>query len=367
MSGNTENLFAKIAFKGKRFTGGRLPLEIVGDLSTYREIIVGIAKARWKQKNPSRKQLPRGFDNYMALFLTDVTDGSACAHIEYDFSDFEAEQIFQDAQRVFVESVNAANDNGSLGHIPVSLFPKFARMGKRLEASEHLEFFTSSDWNNPVIFSNQTKENLSHLLNIEYEKTTDGFGIVTGCEEKKAVVSILCELGVIEFPVSQNAIRTDFDGRIGEVVEFSFDGAFRADRSFKKIIKPHYVDFVEDGADYERLSARLESFADLAPGWMDGEGSPPSQLAINAARDVARFLCATYTGIRAYPMLSGGVQLEFETDDRQRDISMEFDDEGGVELVLLHDDGREVEKAYASVDSQLLRDTMILSGDQIFE
>jgi hypothetical protein len=360
--------FAKIAFKGNRFSGGHLPLEVVGDLSTYREIIVGIAKSLWKEKNPERKRLPKGFDSLLSLALTDVSEGSAVAHIERErlveplpFPDAEYADLFDESQNLFIEGIVAANENGTLARIPGDLFHKVGKMGKRLRAGEVIEFAPHGNWDSSVSFSNKTKENLSSLLHIDFEKTFEGFGIVTGSEERSSQVFVLSEIGAVKYEVEGGLIRQRFDGRIGEIVEFSFDALVDSKRHLKRFLKGHYIELIDDGPDVGRITERIGKFVSMSSGWLDGEGEKISRQASQTALDVIRFLNASYDGIAVYPMLEGGIQIEFETEDWSAELA--FSSEGPVELVVASLlDEKDFFNQYEDLNSVLLSDLMNLNG-----
>lgn len=59
----------------------------------------------------------------------------------------------------------------------------------------------------------------------------------------------------------------------------------------------------------DRISRRIDSLAALEPGWLDGQGLPPTSQAVACARRVAPGL--PEAGI--FPRLDGGISLESET------------------------------------------------------
>jgi hypothetical protein len=50
----------------------------------------------------------------------------------------------------------------------------------------------------------------------------------------------------------------------------------------------------------------------LEPGWLDGEGLPPTGQALKAAGRIATALPADADPVRAYPTPEGGIELEWD-------------------------------------------------------
>ena len=74
------------------------------------------------------------------------------------------------------------------------------------------------------------------------------------------------------------------------------------------------------------LSARLDELRTLEPGWLDGEGLPPTPAALATALGMARYRRASgWPDPHVYPTSEGGLQLEWGLDDALPGASVEID------------------------------------------
>lgn len=332
MAPDKRRRFAEISFKGSRFDGGVLPLDVLGELVTFRSIIMEIAKSVWREQHPTRKRLPKGFEDYFQLSFVDVHEGSAVAEISREtqdltplFPDGDIYDIFDKAQSIFLKGIAIANTDGSLGEIPEELTGKLANLGKRIQPKEALEFRStgSAFEDGAAILTQKTRELIFRRAGQSFEKIVEGFGILRGTNESKSCITVLSELGEFDFEVPLQSVRLKFDGKIGEVVEFSVEATIGADGLAKKIASVHYVDIVEEGDDVPRIIRRLEDFSLLQKGWLDGVGEPISSAACRQARDLARFINSIYSDLAVFPTPEGGVRFEWA--DELVDISVEIE------------------------------------------
>jgi len=172
---------------------------------------------------------------------------------------------------------------------------------------------------------------------------------------------VLSEIGAVKFEVDGGLIRQRFDGRIGEIVDFSFDALVDSNRHLKRFLKGHYIELIDDGPDVERTAARLKNFSSMPAGWLDGEGERVTEQTTQKALDVIRFLNATYDGITVYPTIDGGVQIEFESDEWSAELA--FSSEGPIELIVASlVDEKDFINQYEELNATLLSDLMNLNG-----
>ena len=69
--------FMKLEFQGKRFTGGEMPLDTLRDLTALKEMIIEVAKWKFREDNPGRTRSPRGFAQRIDLKMVRIEEGSA--------------------------------------------------------------------------------------------------------------------------------------------------------------------------------------------------------------------------------------------------------------------------------------------------
>ena len=52
----------ELRYVGARFDRHRLPLDVLPDLSAFRDLLVSYVKAGWRATNEKRVRLPKGFE-----------------------------------------------------------------------------------------------------------------------------------------------------------------------------------------------------------------------------------------------------------------------------------------------------------------
>lgn len=172
------------AFKGERFDGGALDVEVAPELSAYRELIIDVAKHLWSRDNSERQRLPRHFEGRFQLRLTALDRGSAVAtlsrNVNHDkqLSLIEKQDVFVRAMRLVEESVNAANRGEALPSLfPRSALAKFRRWGSSLSQNECVEL-RSADGQALATYGTTARANLIDRIDTSYETEADESGYV---------------------------------------------------------------------------------------------------------------------------------------------------------------------------------------------
>lgn len=75
--------FTKPIFHGRRFDAHTLPLSAVKALQAYSEAIQAIAKAKWREENPQRERVPKGFADF-ELAIADIDRHAGCVGVVLD-------------------------------------------------------------------------------------------------------------------------------------------------------------------------------------------------------------------------------------------------------------------------------------------
>jgi hypothetical protein len=63
-----------LRYVGARFEGHRLPLDVLPDLSAFRDLLVSYVKAEWRAAHTERDRLPKGFEKSIAFDLVEIRD-----------------------------------------------------------------------------------------------------------------------------------------------------------------------------------------------------------------------------------------------------------------------------------------------------
>ena len=117
---------------GPRFDDGKIPLEMLADLSVLREMVIEVAKWRYLETNPDRRRSPKGFADGISITLAGVEKGSATPIIDVEFNppqDTRAPQFkempglfepyFIEARDAIIDANAAAeSDNVATDHLP---------------------------------------------------------------------------------------------------------------------------------------------------------------------------------------------------------------------------------------------------------
>lgn len=364
--------FIEIAYRGARFSGGRLPVEVLSDLSTYQEMLIDIAKQIWKENNLNRTRIPKHFGQYFQLTFSEVTNGSAVAHLpreDFDLSPLFGQDhiidIFDLAQERLLDAIDCANSGNKIESLSENFMPKFNNFGRSLEDNEKMVFIPRSHASRTrkhnVYYTKKTRENILSSAGLLVDQKINGFGIIRGVSESKPAVTVLCELGEFEYKIPKSQVREVYDGKIGDIVEFSIEASIKDRKHIKKVLNFYSMDPIEYGADVERIEERLDSIRRLKKGWLDGIGLPVSDDVISTALDLVKFLNSVYADIRVYPQENGGVQIEFE--HHLLDVSYELSPSGNILAHLYSSkNDKSVEKLYRSINAEILRDAMNLEG-----
>ena len=161
---------------GGRFEYGGIPLEFLGDLAPFRELVLEVAKWRFKEDRGMRR-VPNGFTKSLSVKFTGLEAGSATPVISVyadqtlrGISRYEryAEQYAIKAGASIVKTIAAAergfspHNNGYLQ--PSHLF-FFDRIGRNLCSDEFIRISTPSV-DQTAYFDQETRNT---LLNIAHE------------------------------------------------------------------------------------------------------------------------------------------------------------------------------------------------------
>jgi hypothetical protein len=134
--------FLKPRLVGERFSGHAVPLEVLKDFAALQEMLVEVAKWKFREKHPSRERVPRNFGKDIELQLAGVEEGSVVLAIVLSFSSLfppENATYFESARGEIVESI-AQSAEGRTPHLPPALLSYFDRFGRSLRSGESIEF-----------------------------------------------------------------------------------------------------------------------------------------------------------------------------------------------------------------------------------
>jgi hypothetical protein len=313
--------------RGGRYEESGFPLEALPELARYERLVQDVARSLWKEGNPDRQRLPRGFGDRMRLRLIDVEPGSTVpvlsrpGDLSVDssstFSSRSEADVFDDAVRIVEDTFSAiAADKEFPPSLPLDLLPEFVRFGSTFRANERAEFskdgevYTYNQGSRRTLLSRTTVQNYpvegsiaGRVTSLDAERqqfrlTTLNGEIIPGNYENRSLTSDL---------------RAVLDSRShAQVVRLEGTFSIRGSNAVAEIQDVIYLELFE--VPGTKWSDRLIEIASLPRGWLGEEqGLEVAFPALDFARDLLREITdklAASPGI--FPTPDGGVQLEWQ-------------------------------------------------------
>ncbi len=336
-----------LKYVGARFAGRRMPLDVLGDLAAFRDLLVSYAAAEWRVDHAERERLPKNFEKSISFDLVDIEDGSAMPRIEWYRGTIQQQlPEVRDELEILVdrsyEKVLALFDHATGPAAALELTPDniraLKRFGSNLLPEEKIEFPGSTGDDGNVVYLNKyRREWLITRGGDSYKRRFDGTGRLLGCSvdvtETNGTIKVdTYEYGAIEVPVSVERVRADFDGSILSEVFFRLHVELDNNDAFRSVVDVFDVDVITPKvmADMTVCRERISSLRSLSDGWHDGSGKAPThEAAATATRLVSRKpdMAGSY---RIFPTRAGGLLIEFVRDGW--DYSIEIGASGKLEI-----------------------------------
>ncbi|WQO64211.1 hypothetical protein U8C40_13680 [Sinorhizobium medicae] len=363
MDADTATLF-KLRYVGSRFSGARLPLDVLGDLPAFRDLIAAFAEDRWRELNPDRKRVPKGFSEILTFALTRIEDGSAMPNISWgSLADQQSLPGLPLAHSDLVihsyEQVVAMFEQVAQDKYPSTLSPPYLRalnrFGAALKDGEKIEFPDSRDRHGNVVYldSDRRKKLITHVKD-SYEKRVEGTGRLIANFEDGVLGVRTDEFGDIRIHVGQETVTSTFDGNLGASVFFDLVLELDYNDRYKGVSRIEDIHLVDEdlGASLSKCRDRLLEIGRLEAGWHDGEGTEIDPSVIDQANLFAARRPRFSPDYRIYPTLTGGVLFEFII--KEWDFSVEFNSDGTVELygVEVNGAGELEPRTFTSADGE---------------
>lgn len=345
---------------GDRFHDHAIPLEVLKDLSVLEELIVEVAKWHYKQDNPERKRIPKGFADEISLKVTGIDEGSAIPKIVLAIAatssslfPVDHREYFEKARASIVEAVDSAEKQLPLtGVLSDNHLAYFDRIGRSLRDGESLEL-NYPDTSRPARLNKATRRYLTLAAS-----STQGYteevrirGRVFEADQEKEQFNLrLMDGSRIPAPIQPEHLDTILDAfhTFKKGSRVVIDGVGRYERRSSRLIKLESVEHISVLDDMD-IGARLEEFKLLKNGWLEGKGRAPKSEHLDWLTEALESsypddLPSPYL----YPTPEGGVQAEWTNGDLEASLeidlgkrsavwhrlNMETDDELQAELDL---------------------------------
>lgn len=368
----TDTINFLLRYVGARFDKHRLPLDVLPDLSAFRDLLVSLVKAEWRATHEERVRLPKGFEKSIAFDLASIGVGSAVPKLEWDretaqllLPDFKDElaSLVENAYAKVIQLIDGANDNlPSPGLLPESI-RALNRFGSGLLEDEKIEFLGSEGKDGRVVYLNSDRrKRLITRGRDSYEARFENIGKLLGSEKDSNGISgwIVVNTeqhGTIQIPVPPERVKEEFDGSMDDDVQFRLTIELDNKDVFKRVVHVFDVDLIDAAlvANLARCRKRIASMAELIDGWHDGDGKAVTLKAIGVAEKLISARPMLAGSYHIYPTDIGGVLLEFVQSGW--DYSVEATPEGGIEIygVQVEGPGDLDIREFSSIDEEALK------------
>ncbi len=346
-----------------------MPVEALVELSQYRELVLGVARAQFLREHPERQRAPRGFFDRLQLRLRTVEEGSAVPVLER-VAPPGALIAFDDEFTRARDAIEDAVAAAETGELPPDGFPPealvlFNRFGQTLGPGEAIELRRGSAATGPH-YTAETRRTLVLSQGRTYQEELYGIGWISEVDGNGMSCRIRLRMGPTT-PVSAPLDEVTFgpakdvlepNGE-GPPVRVSGVGVFDAQGRLIRFDSIREVNVLDDPEDLVSLDDRLDELALLNEGWLDGEGVRPDALVLERARGMlADLLTFEVPRPRVFATLEGGVQAEWTVDDHE--ISVAFEPDGKLYAVSVNLASGQAEEPELTTDdpaqiAQLLR------------
>lgn len=272
---------------GERFSGHRIPLEILSDFDAFNDLFYEVAKTEFLNANKSRRRVPKRFKEDAKLFLTDINDGSAKLVICFAFASslFFApyKECFEQARFRILKAIESAEQNTDItSFLSKEQLTYFHYFGKNLKNDESIEFCLND--NEKVHLNKETRLKLILASSDkEYAEETAISGYVKQVDEEERTFVFKTKNGLnIVAPINnlyetlilELLARYDYQDSLAL---FRGIGIFTKNNEIRRFGS---LDSVES-IDPLDTTERLKDLELLEDGWFDGEGKSLSSVGLS--------------------------------------------------------------------------------------
>ena len=360
----------RLKYKGARFDGARLPVDVLSDLPAFRDLLVAYAKDQFRNAN-AKQRVPKGFDKGLSFDLIGVENGSAVPVLSWNrnlaqanlpgIAD-EVENIVDASYGKVVRLLDDAGRNVFPKSLPAEYVRALNRLGSGLRDHERIEFDGATGKDGQVVYlDNHRRKALITRVRETYQSRLEGTGILRGMYVDSDGSGFLevdtTDYGLIKIYLERDRIKEEFNGSLELSVQFDLQAELDNGDKLVSIVEVFDIVVIDAQreASLERCRARLGGFRDLEPGWHDGDGEAIGSAAFAAADRFLSKRPALAGAYKIYPTSEGGILFEFEHGEWA--WSVELAASGAVEFYGVQIDGEsELEpQGFPAMDDEFLR------------
>ncbi len=311
--------FVKPKLEGERFKEHSIPLELLKDFAALEEMLVEVAKWKFRQQFPERRRGLRNFAQDIELHLAQVEEGSAIPAIVLAFSTLFPPQnavYFERARTEIIEAIASAS-RGQVPDLPPNLLSYFDRFGRGLRENEAMVFTRANG--DSVSLTPEVRKRLIHSAQVpQWTEEVSLRGRVAEMDQARGSFELELRDGTkLKAPLGEQhraALLEAFDAYRSGNYYILVQAIAIKDRAnhLKEIQTVEHVSQL----DMLDVGLRLDELANLTDGWLDGLGIAPKAEHLNRLAEHFDSLFATDLLLpHIYPTAEGGIQAEWSVDD----------------------------------------------------
>ena len=334
----TKTAFLTPELHGGRFEKHIVPLEFLKDLTALQSMVFEVAKQKFREANPDRQRLTKGFTDGIELGLSGIEEGSTKLVIEILVAGTTLQPAhpsaayFDQAKEAIIDVIQASESKGAIAsHLSPEAIRLFDRLGKGLRDGESFQLSSPSS-SKKATLTREARRNI--LLSIpdlrEYEEDTVFCGVVTGINWDKCTIDLISPdgqplsyhyTGAEQGEIAKEILREKSNLQYGQTIKLSLSGTgkFSRQRKLLEFVSVEEITLL-DPLD---VNFRLDELRHLSDGWMDGEGKAPSASGLDwfaGSFELWKHECPLPY---IYPTVAGGLSVEWTIE--RRSMSLEVD------------------------------------------
>jgi hypothetical protein len=245
-----------LRFAGARFEDGGLEIDVLPELVAYKKLLVETAKELWRQRNPERERLPKGFETAISIKFFELQPGSTVVPLRRQVADGLLPDIIvdelDDAADLIEAGIDAVSRDQRLPDgFPKRVIPLFGELGATLAADEAI-CAKARRRSAEARYTHRVRERLVNWLEPTYEDLVNVVGEIRAADlDGRNFVLRLDDGRKVpgKFEVHQEALITD---------------ALR-DHATRRLRIKGLGEFVRDGGGLKRI-VRVDEVKALAVG-----------------------------------------------------------------------------------------------------
>lgn len=345
MADQEETPFLELRFDGVRFDQHSVPVEVLGELVAFQDLLEEVARGLFLAKNQERLRVPSKFAEAARLHLRMTRDNCFTAVLSRPHLQTRAQAggtpandawddpaLFEEAARASIDALQ----RGALGQPPPPSFPtralkKLPRVGQRLGKGESLTIVSA--WSDGTASVNQeSRRKIAALVHAEDIAFVEIVGEVCSLDDRSGRCTLRksddSKVDIKFKREKRSELVVAYDNR--PVLLVSVRGWLSQGKPIEDIESLELIDH-ERADDISKIWKRLDFIRGNARDGWKGDGSRgPTEECLARSSGLLTRLLADYPAIprpQVYPTPEGAIQAEWMVGDWSVDVTFAADEE----------------------------------------